>query len=87
VQVTNDTPDFLGFEKFELLRRFYRTPEAIARLAYEAVADAAADNVSTSSCASIPRRWPTPGASPEAVTDWVIDAVARAQTDRASWCG
>jgi adenosine deaminase len=84
VQVTNDTPDFLGFlEKFELLRRFYRTPEAIARLAYEAVADAAADNVQYLELRFNPEALAhTRRFTLEAVTDWVIDAVARAQIDR-----
>ena len=46
VQVTNDPPSSQSFlAKFEVLRRFYRSREAVARLAYEAVADAAADNV------------------------------------------
>jgi adenosine deaminase len=42
VQVTNDPPTheaFLG--KFEVLRHFYRSPEMIQRLVYEAIADAA----------------------------------------------
>src|SRR5574341_632139 len=46
VQVVDDSPDFHSFlSKFRLLRRFYSTYEAIMRVAYEAVADAAADNV------------------------------------------
>ncbi|MBN1887965.1 MAG: adenosine deaminase [Thermoflexales bacterium] len=47
VQVTeNDPPGFLHFlEKFKLLRRFYTSREAVERIAYEAAADAAADNV------------------------------------------
>jgi len=46
VQVTDDPPDFdryLG--KFHILRRIYSTRQVIERLAYETVADAAADNV------------------------------------------
>lgn len=47
VQVTEDyQPGFHRFlEKFKLLRRFYTTREAVERIAYEAVVDAAADNV------------------------------------------
>ena len=46
--VEKDTPDFHGFlAKFELLRRFYSSREAVWRVAYEAVADAAADNIRT----------------------------------------
>jgi adenosine deaminase len=46
VQVVDDPPDFLTFlAKFKLLRRFYSSREAVERIAYEAVADAAADNV------------------------------------------
>jgi adenosine deaminase len=47
VQVTeNDPPGFIHFlEKFKLLRRFYTSREAVERIAYEAVADAAADNI------------------------------------------
>lgn len=83
VQITNDPPDHEAFlSKFEVLRYFYRSPEAVYRLAYEAVADAAADNV----------RYLELRFSPQAlsrvcrfaladVTDWVIDAVERASLD------
>ncbi|MCA9874179.1 MAG: hypothetical protein KC441_11010, partial [Anaerolineales bacterium] len=41
VQITNDPPNHEAFlSKFEVLRHFYRSPETISRLAYEAVADA-----------------------------------------------
>ena len=44
--VEEDVPDFLGFlAKFKLLRRFYSSREAVMRVAYEAVVDAAADNI------------------------------------------
>ena len=47
VQIHEDEPytsqNFLS--KFETLRQFYRSQEVIARITYEAVADAAADNV------------------------------------------
>src|SRR3974377_768469 len=46
VQFTDEEPGFHRFlEKFKLLRRFYTTREAVRRVAYEAVADAAAENV------------------------------------------
>jgi adenosine deaminase len=46
VQVTDDDPDHLSFlAKFKVLRRFFRSPEAIERMTYEAIADAAADNI------------------------------------------
>ena len=42
VQVVNDEPNFQEFlAKFAVLRKFYSTREAILRIAYEAVADAA----------------------------------------------
>jgi len=46
VQVTDDVPDFYNFlGKMELLRRFYSAGDAVERIAYEAVADAAADHI------------------------------------------
>jgi adenosine deaminase len=46
VQFTDDIPDFYNFlSKMELLRRFYSAAEAVERIAYEAVADAAADRI------------------------------------------
>jgi adenosine deaminase len=46
VQVADEEPDFHRFlAKFRLLRRFYHTQEAVERIAYEAVADAAADHI------------------------------------------
>jgi adenosine deaminase len=46
VQFTNDVPDFYSFlGKMELLRRFYSAGAAVERIAYEAVADAAHDNI------------------------------------------
>ncbi|GAB4459557.1 MAG: adenosine deaminase [Anaerolineae bacterium] len=83
VQVVDDPPDFLSFlAKFKLLRRFYSSREAVERIAYESVADAAADNV----------RYLELRFSPVAlalnqgfdfidVVDWVILAVDRAVAD------
>lgn len=81
VQIIDDPQTHEAFlSKFHVLRHFYRSPAAIDRLAYEAVADAAADNV----------RYLELRFSPQAlararnfdladVIDWVIQA-----TDRAS---
>ena len=83
VQITDDPADFHRFlEKFRLLRRFYKTPEAVARVAYEAVADAAQDNVRYLELRFNPAALArTQGFSYEEVTDWVIEAVNRAQAD------
>ncbi len=83
VQITDDPADFHRFlEKFRLLRRFYRTPEAVARVAYEAVADAAEDNVRYLELRFNPAALArTQGFSFEEVADWVIEAVDRAQRD------
>lgn len=83
VQVTNDPANHAAFlGKFEVLRRFYCSPEIIYRLAYEAIADAALDGV----------RYLELRFSPQAlarvrhfdlaeVTDWVITAVSQASQD------
>jgi adenosine deaminase len=83
VQVTDDPADFHRFlEKFRLLRRFYKTPEAVARVAYEAVADAAEDNIRYLELRFNPAALArTQGFSYEEVSDWVIEAVDRAQQD------
>ena len=85
VQITNDPADFHRFlEKFRLLRRFYKTPEAVARVAYEAVADAAEDNVKYLELRFNPAALArTQGFSFEEVADWVIESVHRAQRDYA----
>lgn len=68
--------------KFKTLRLFYRSPELIGRLAYEAVADAAADQLR-----HLELRF-TPAALAQAggfglgeVMDWVIEGVQRAQQE------
>lgn len=84
VQVVNeDAPDFLAFlAKFKLLRRFYSTREAVMRVAYEAVADAAADNVRYLELRFNPVALAlNQGFSFEDVADWVILAVNKAQND------
>ncbi len=83
VQVVDDTPDFLGFlAKFKLLRRFYSNREAVMRIAYEAVADAAADNVRYLELRFNPvALGVNQGFSFEEVVDWVILATRQAQED------
>lgn len=84
VQVTeDDPPGFHRFlERFKVLRRFYTTREAVQRIAYEAVADAAADNVKY-----LELRF-TPVALAQArsfryadVMSWVGQAVGQAQAE------
>jgi adenosine deaminase len=83
VQVMDDTPDFHGFlAKFKLLRRFYSSREAVMRVAYEAVADAATDNVRYLELRFNPVALSlNQGFSFEDVVDWVILATTQAQKD------
>ncbi|MFO7679989.1 MAG: adenosine deaminase [Chloroflexota bacterium] len=83
VQITNDPPDHEVFlSKFGVLRLFYRSPEAIARLAYEAVADAAADNIHYLELRFSPQALArVRGFDLGEVTDWVITAVSQASAD------
>ncbi|MDX1524267.1 MAG: adenosine deaminase, partial [Anaerolineae bacterium] len=85
VQVVDDTPDFLGFlAKFKLLRRFYSSREAVMRIAYEAVADAAADNIRYLELRFNPVALAlNQGFSFEDVADWVTDATKKAQKEHA----
>ncbi len=83
VQVVDDTPDFHGFlAKFKLLRRFYSSREAVMRVAYEAVADAAEDNIRYLELRFNPVALAlNQGFSFEEVADWVIQATQQAQVD------
>jgi adenosine deaminase len=83
VQVVDDPPDFLSFlAKFKLLRRFYSSREAVERIAYESVADAAADNVRYLELRFSPVALAlNQGFNFEDVVDWVILAVDRAQNE------
>ncbi len=83
VTVANEQPDFHRFlEKFRLLRRFYPTQAAVERIAYEAVADAAADNVKYLELRFNPVAQARMQGFPlDQVTTWVCDAVARAQRE------
>lgn len=83
VQVTDDPPDHeLFLSKFEVLRHFYRSPEIIHRLAYEVVADAAADNIKYLELRFSPQALSrVRGFSLAEVTEWVIHAVDQASRD------
>ncbi len=83
VQITDDPPDFHRFlEKFQVLRRFYTTREAVERVAYEAVVDAAMDNVRYLELRFNPAALAhTQGFPFVEVADWVTQAVNRAQRD------
>ena len=83
VTVTTEEPDFHRFlEKFNLLRRFYPTQGAVERLAYEAVADAADDNVRYLELRFNPVALSrVQGFSFDEVTAWVCNAVKQAQAD------
>jgi adenosine deaminase len=84
VQIVDGDPyDFHRFlEKFSLLRRFYSCREAVERVAYEAVADAAEDNIQYLELRFSPASLAKTQNFPlDEVTEWVIQAVNRAQQD------
>jgi adenosine deaminase len=84
VQVTTDEqPDFHAFlEKFSFLARFYPKLECIDRIAYEAVADAAQDNVKYLELRFNPITLAlSQGFYFEEVVERVISAVKRAEQD------
>jgi adenosine deaminase len=83
VQVVDEPPDFHGFlNKFKLLRRFYSSREAVIRVAYEAIADAAEDNIRYLELRFNPVALAlNQGFSFEEVTDWVILATNKAEAD------
>ncbi len=87
VQVADEQPDFHRFlAKFRLLREFYRSREAVERIAYEAVADAAADHVRYLELRFNPVALArNQGFSLVDVTEWVTQAVAKAQEDHDIW--
>jgi adenosine deaminase len=79
VQFTDDMPDFENFlGKMELLRKFYTADEAVERVAYEAVADAAEDNIQYLELRFSPARKMIPA---EAVVSNVVQGVRRAMQD------
>ncbi len=83
VQFTDEQPGFHRFlEKFKLLRRFYTTREAVRRVAYEAVVDAASDNVKYLELRFSPSALAHAQSFPlHEVTEWVIEAVAQAESE------
>jgi adenosine deaminase len=83
VQVTGDEFDFHAFlAKFQLLRRFYRTQEAVERITYEAVADAAEDNIRYLELRFNPVALARNQNFPlDDVTQWVCKTIERAQQD------
>lgn len=83
VQIVAGERSFTQFlAKFDVLRRFYQSPEVIHRLTYEVVEDAAHDNVRylelrfTPAALANSRKYALAD-----VTDWVIAAVAAACRD------
>ena len=80
VTVTNGAVGLTAFlRKFELLHHLYRTQAAVERVAYEAVADAAADNIKYLELRFNPVALSRVEGFPLAeVTAWVCDAVAQA---------
>jgi adenosine deaminase len=84
VQMADDEPytvrNFLA--KFSVLRHFYRTQEVVERITYEAVADAAEDNVRYLELRFIPSTLGNVGNfSLEDVMQWVIGSVRQAESD------
>jgi adenosine deaminase len=81
--VADGEHDFYGFlEKFRFLRRFYPTQAAVQRVAYEAVADAATDNIKYLELRFNPVALSRlQGFRLDEVTLWVCDAVAGARRD------
>src|SRR5258706_10266796 len=82
VQITPDSPTdsahFLG--KFNLLRRFYYSDEVIHRVAYEAVEDAAADQIKYMELRFTPKALSRLMNFPfRDVVKWVCDGVDEAQ--------
>jgi adenosine deaminase len=70
----HDWQNFLS--KFHVLRQFYRSPEIIKRVASEAVADAAADNIKYMELRFTPQALNNIiGCSYEEVVGWVAEAV------------
>jgi len=83
VQVMNDEPNFRNFlEKFNVLRRFYLSPEVISRLTYEVIEDAFKDNVRYLELRFTPAALAkTRGYPLHEVAHWMLIAVAKARLD------
>jgi len=81
--VKGDSPDFIAYlEKFKWLRRFYVSPDLIARIVSECIADAAADNIKYLELRFNPVALARlRGFALEQVVLWVAEAAERAQCD------
>jgi adenosine deaminase len=74
--------------KFTHLRNFFRSPEIIHRLTWEAIADAATDNVRYLELHFTPVALSTAGDFPlSEVVDWVIEAASAAAAEHALHLG
>ena len=83
VQVYDDPPDFFNFlNKFNLLRGFYPNRESIERIAYEAIEDAAQDNVKYLELRYSPTHFSSMQRFPEEkVIQWIQGAIDQAMKD------
>ena len=82
VQVVQSDPrtSYNFLSKFEVLRDFYRSPEIIRRVAEEAIADAAADNIHYMELRFTPAALSkAAGFQLGQVMDWVIEGVEEVQ--------
>ena len=82
--IDDEEPDFqLFLSKFRFLRRVYSTREAIQRIAYEAVVDAARDNVRYLELRFNPVALAQSQGFPlNQVSDWVFEAASKAASER-----
>lgn len=75
-----DAPTFLS--KFKVLRQFFRSKAVIERIAYEIIADAAAENVIYFEMRFTPMALASEsGHTLSEVTDWVLGAIKQAEKD------
>ncbi len=83
VQVTDDPPGFESFiDKFRLLRKFYGSKDIVQRIVWEAVSDAAQDNVVYLELRFNPLALARAGSFGFAeVVDWVVEATAKAEVE------
>lgn len=83
VQMGEDRPDFMTFlNKFKVFRGFYPSRGAIERIAYEAVEDAARDNVRYLELRYSPTHFACGQGFPEQeVICWIQGAIDRAMAD------
>lgn len=83
IQVTHDQPDFLNFlNKFKIFRGFYPNRQAIERIAYEGVEDAARDNIKYLELRYSPTHFACGQRFPEdEVIRWVQGALEQAMED------